>query len=68
MASFAMMLAEELVEAGFFVSGPFASCAAAMNSLDKQPPRAAILDIDLMDRPCAEFAENLRAGASRSSF
>jgi hypothetical protein len=36
-----MMLAEELVEAGLCVSGLFASCAAAMDSLDKQLPRAA---------------------------
>ena len=33
-----MMLAEELVEAGLCVSGLFASCAAAMDLLIKQPP------------------------------
>jgi DNA-binding response OmpR family regulator len=56
-----IMLAEELLEAGFCVSGPFATCAAALDSLDKQPPRAAILDIDLIDGPCAELARELRS-------
>jgi DNA-binding response OmpR family regulator len=55
-----MMLAEELVDAGFAVSGPFASCAAAMDSLDTQPPRAAILDIELIDGACVELARELK--------
>jgi DNA-binding response OmpR family regulator len=55
-----MMLAEDLVEAGFSVSGPFASCAAAMVSLDKQPPHAAILDIELTDGRCEELARELK--------
>jgi DNA-binding response OmpR family regulator len=55
-----MMLAEDLLEAGFVVSGPFASCAAAMDSLDKQAPRAAILDIELIDGACVELARELK--------
>jgi len=54
-----MMLAEELVEAGFGVS--FSSCDAAMDSLDKEPPRAAILDIELIDRACVELARELKS-------
>ena len=57
----AMMLAEELVEAGFGVSGPYASCAAAIASLDMQPPRAAILDIELIDGACVELARELKS-------
>jgi DNA-binding response OmpR family regulator len=56
-----MMLAEELVEAGFGVSGPFPSCAAAMNSLGEQPPHAAILDIELIDGACVELARELKS-------
>jgi DNA-binding response OmpR family regulator len=57
----AMMLADELVEAGFGVSGPFASCAAAIASLDMQPPGAAILDIELIDGACVELARELKS-------
>jgi DNA-binding response OmpR family regulator len=55
-----LMLAEELVDAGFGVSGPFTSCAAAIASLDNQLPRAAILDIELIDGPCVELARELK--------
>jgi DNA-binding response OmpR family regulator len=56
-----MMLAEELEEAGFGVSGPFASCPAALDSLDKQPPDGAILDIELIDGECVELARELKS-------
>jgi DNA-binding response OmpR family regulator len=56
-----MMLAEELVEAGFGVSGPFSSCDAAMDSLDKEPPHAAILDIELIDGACVALARELKS-------
>jgi DNA-binding response OmpR family regulator len=42
------------------VSGPFASCAAALTSLDEQPPHAAILDIELTDGPCVQLARELK--------
>jgi DNA-binding response OmpR family regulator len=55
-----MMLADDLVEAGLRVLGPFASCAVAMASLDEQRPDAAILDIELIDGPCVELARELK--------
>ena len=55
-----MMLYEDLSEAGFDVSGPFTSCSAALASLDRQTPDAAILDIDLNDGPCVALAQTLR--------
>jgi DNA-binding response OmpR family regulator len=56
----AMMLYEDLSEAGFEVSGPFTSCSAALASLDRQAPDAAILDIELNDGPCVALARTLR--------
>ena len=56
----AMMLYEDLSEAGFEVSGPFTSSSAALASLDRQTPDAAILDIDLNDGPCVALARALR--------
>jgi DNA-binding response OmpR family regulator len=55
-----MMLYEDLSEAGFEVSGPFTSSSAALASLDRQTPDAAILDIDLNDGPCVALARTLR--------
>jgi DNA-binding response OmpR family regulator len=56
----AMMLYEDLSEAGFEVSGPFTNCAAALASLERQTPDAAILDIELSDGPCVALARALR--------
>jgi DNA-binding response OmpR family regulator len=56
----AMMLSDDLSEAGFEVSGPFTNCAAAIASLERQTPDAAILDIELSDGPCVALARALR--------
>jgi DNA-binding response OmpR family regulator len=56
----AMMLYEDLSEAGFEVSGPFTNCVAALASLERQTPDAAILDIELSDGPCMALARALR--------
>jgi DNA-binding response OmpR family regulator len=49
-----------LSDSGFKVSGPFTSCAAALASLARQTPDAAILDVELIDGPCVALAEALR--------
>jgi DNA-binding response OmpR family regulator len=54
------MLYEDLSDAGFKVSVPFTSCAAALASLARQTPDAAILDVELIDGPCVPLAEALR--------
>ncbi len=56
----AMMLYEDLSEAGFEGSGPFTSCAAALASLERQTPDAAVLDIELSDGRCVALARALR--------
>lgn len=55
------MLCEDLSDAGFKVSGPFASGPAALASLTHQTPDAAILDVELIDGPCVDLAAALRA-------
>jgi two-component system, response regulator PdtaR len=56
----AVMLYEDLSDAGFDVAGPFADCAAALGSLERHSPDAAILDIELSDGPCVALARALR--------
>jgi len=56
----ALMLYEDLSEAGFEVSGPFTSCGAALSSLERQTPDAAVLDVDLTDGPCVALARTLK--------
>jgi DNA-binding response OmpR family regulator len=56
----AVMLYEDLTEAGFEVSGPFTSAGAALTSLERQNPDAAILDVELSDGPCVALARALR--------
>jgi DNA-binding response OmpR family regulator len=54
------MLSDDLLEAGFEVAGPFTTCAAAIASLERQTPDAAILDIELSNGPCVALARALR--------
>jgi DNA-binding response OmpR family regulator len=56
----AMMLCEDLSEAGFEISGPFTSCGAALASLERHTPDAAVLDLDLSDGRCVALARTLR--------
>jgi DNA-binding response OmpR family regulator len=47
-----MALEAYLEDAGYEVAGPFATCAAALVSLDTQTPQVAVIDYRLQDGCC----------------
>ena len=55
----AIALEDELTEAGFWVAGPFTSCAPALTWLDENTPDVALLDVKLADGLCLEVARTL---------
>lgn len=59
-ALIAMALDDELVDAGFEISGPFHSGAAALLAVERAPPDIAVLDSVLNDGPCFELARVLK--------
>ena len=58
-AIIAIELAESLIDAGFQVAGPFATCAEAEEWLKSGEPDAAILDNLLKDGLCHALAAEL---------
>jgi DNA-binding response OmpR family regulator len=59
-AAIALALEDEFREAGYDVSGPFATCGAALIKLRRDRPDVAILDTVLKDGSCLELARALR--------
>lgn len=59
-AMIAMMIEDDLRDAGFLVEGPFSTCASALAWLVHRSPEAAVLDIALTDGPCTELSTALR--------
>lgn len=55
----ALTLEDELEREGYWVFGPYSSCADALALLAEQTPDVAILDVELRDGPCTELAEEL---------
>jgi DNA-binding response OmpR family regulator len=45
----AMMVEDELVDAGYAVAGPFATCRSALAWLSTNTPNLAVLDTQLQD-------------------
>jgi DNA-binding response OmpR family regulator len=56
----AMMIEDELVDAGYGVAGPFATCIGAFSWLSTNAPDVAVLDTRLQDGSCWELAVELR--------
>jgi DNA-binding response OmpR family regulator len=56
----AMMIEDELVDAGYDVAGPFATCGSALSWLSTNSPDLAIIDIQLQDGSCRDIAVELR--------
>jgi DNA-binding response OmpR family regulator len=59
-AAIALALEDEFRDAGYDVSGPFATCAAALIKLGRDRPDVAILDTVLKDGSCLELASALK--------
>lgn len=57
----AMLLEEELLEAGLGVIGPFSRCEDAIHRLQYISPDVAVLDTQLADGSSGELAIKLRA-------
>jgi DNA-binding response OmpR family regulator len=55
----ALNLQEELQELAFRVTGPFTTCAVALDWLKTNTPDVAILDAVLKDGPCRDIALEL---------
>jgi DNA-binding response OmpR family regulator len=55
-----MALEAYLEDAGYDVAGPFATSAAALASLETQPPQVAIIDYKLRDGCCLKLVHALR--------
>ena len=53
-------LEDVLTDAGCAVSGPYGTCGAAIESLDRAPPDFAVLSVDLNQGPCFPLACALR--------
>ncbi len=51
-ALIAVALQDDLEEAGYWVAGPFVSCASALAWLGDYRPDLAVLDTVLKDGPC----------------
>jgi DNA-binding response OmpR family regulator len=56
----AMMVEDELVDAGYAVAGPFATCRSALAWLSTNTPNLAVLDMQLQDGSCRDLAVELR--------
>jgi DNA-binding response OmpR family regulator len=56
----AMMIEDELVDAGYDVAGPFATCSGAFSWLSTNTPDVAVLDTQLQDGSCRDVAVELR--------
>jgi DNA-binding response OmpR family regulator len=56
----AMMVEDELVDAGFRTAGPFATCSNALSWLSTNTPDLAVLDTQLQDGSCQGIALELR--------
>ena len=56
----AMMIEDELVDAGYDVAGPFATCNGAFAWLSTNTPDLAVLDTQLQDGSCRDLAVELR--------
>jgi DNA-binding response OmpR family regulator len=56
----AMMIEDELVDAGYDVAGPFATCSGALSWLSSNTPDVAVLDTQLQDGSCRNIAVELR--------
>jgi DNA-binding response OmpR family regulator len=56
-----MALEAYLEDAGYEVAGPFATCAAALVSLDTQTPQVAVIDYRLQDGCCLKLVRMIRA-------
>jgi DNA-binding response OmpR family regulator len=56
-----MALEAYLEDAGYEVVGPFATCAAALVSLETRTPEAAIIDYKLSDGCCLRLVHALHA-------
>lgn len=59
-AVISIALEDEFTDAGYEVVGPFATCAAAVESLKLRTPAVAVLDTVLKDGSCVELARQLR--------
>ncbi len=57
----AMMVEDELVDAGYDVAGPFATCSGALAWLSTNSPDVAVLDTQLQDGSCRDIAVELRS-------
>lgn len=55
-----MWLEDVLAAAGCAVSGPYATCQDAAESLDEMPPDFAVVSVDLNQGPCFPLACALR--------
>ena len=55
-----MWLEDVLADAGCAVSGPYATCQDAAESLDQTPPDFAVVSVDLNQGPCFPLACALR--------
>jgi DNA-binding response OmpR family regulator len=58
-AIIAIELEAGLIDAGFAVAGPFATCSDAEAWLEQRQPDAAILDHELKDGPCDSLIDDL---------
>jgi DNA-binding response OmpR family regulator len=56
----AMMIEDELADAGYQVAGPFATCNSAFSWLSTNTPDLAVLDTQLPDGSCRDLAVELR--------
>jgi DNA-binding response OmpR family regulator len=57
----AMMVEDELTDAGYRVAGPFTACRSALSWLSTNTPDLAVLDTQLQDGSCQDFALELRS-------
>ncbi len=57
----AVMIEDELVDAGYDVAGPFATCSGALAWLSTNSPDVAVLDTQLQDGSCRDIAVELRS-------
>ncbi|ACA16056.1 hypothetical protein M446_1555 [Methylobacterium sp. 4-46] len=55
-----MWLEDILTDAGCGVSGPYATCRDAIESLDAAPPDFALVSVNLRQGPCFALAHELR--------
>jgi osmotically-inducible protein OsmY len=56
----AMWLEDALADAGYAVAGPYATCEAAVEGLDRSEPAFAVISVDLHEGPCFPLACALR--------